>query len=82
MFIIKRKYRTILVVAAFVVFNIVETAYFGGNRTAITVAEHTCDSIATIGILFGIVFGMYDWADYFWSKMSVTVKNLSVVVNN
>jgi len=73
----KRNYRSILVIAAFVVFNIVETAYFGGNRTAITVAEHICDSISSIGVLFGVVLGMYDWVDYFWSKMTVTVKNLS-----
>jgi len=76
-----RKYRGLIIACVAVVFNVVETIYFGCNKTALTPAEMTCDGLCSIGIIVGIFYMAWDWMDSFWKNRTINV-NETIVNNN
>jgi len=60
-----KKYRSTLVMGAFLLFNIAESAYFGTpfltiNDHSESVAELLCDHICSLGMFFACFMAIYD----------------------
>jgi cell division protein FtsX len=44
-----------------IVFNIVETIYFGCNMTAMSRGEEICDVISLLGVNLGLILALIKW---------------------
>lgn len=70
-----KKYRGIIILVLTIIFNIIETIYFGCNKIALTPPEVICDGVTIIGIFVGIFFMSFDWIDKFYNKMKNLINN-------
>lgn len=61
-----KRYRAILVMATFMIFNLISSLYFGLNTEVgynfdpMSAGEWVCDIISALGQYFAIMLGVYD----------------------
>lgn len=61
-----KKYRSVLIFAGFLLFNLLESLYFAQgqptlfNSSPISIGEWACDTISLVGVYWAGILGLYD----------------------